>query len=185
MIGLPPLPAWNGLHPLVVHFPVALLLVAPLFVLVGVWLRAPRNRTWLAAALTLLALGTLGAWVAVSTGEAGGALAERSAEINAALEHHEELAERTRAVFTVLTVALAAILLAPTALRRPLARVPQTMLLGLFLIAYLAGAALLANTAHAGGRLVHQLGVQAMVADTASVPAAPASTEATEGEEQD
>ena len=64
-------------------------------------------------------------------------------------------------MFTVLTVALAAILLAPNALRRPLARVPQTMLLGLFLIAYLAGAALLANTAHAGGRLVHQLGVQA------------------------
>jgi uncharacterized membrane protein len=185
VIGLPPLPGWTGLHPLVVHFPVALLLVAPLFVLVGLLLGAPRNRSWLAAALALLALGTVGAWFAVATGEAAGTLAERSAQINAALEHHEALAERTRAVFTVLTAALAAILLAPAALRRPLARVPQTTLLGLFLVAYLAGAALLANTAHAGGRLVHQLGVRALVADTGPFAPAPAATGTAEGEAED
>ena len=35
MIQLPPIPGWYELHPLVVHFPIALLLIAPLFVLLG------------------------------------------------------------------------------------------------------------------------------------------------------
>ena len=28
MIDLPPVPTWDGLHPLIIHFPIALLLVA-------------------------------------------------------------------------------------------------------------------------------------------------------------
>ncbi len=33
--SFPPFPSWDGLHPLIVHFPIALLLVAPLFVVLG------------------------------------------------------------------------------------------------------------------------------------------------------
>ena len=60
MIALPPIPTWEGLHPLVVHFPIALLLVAPWLVLLGALLAPSRGRPWLFAALTLLALGTAG-----------------------------------------------------------------------------------------------------------------------------
>ena len=35
MIEFPPIPSWDGLHPLIVHFPIALLLVAPLLVVLG------------------------------------------------------------------------------------------------------------------------------------------------------
>ena len=182
MIGLPPLPDWNGLHPLVVHFPIALLLVAPLFVLVGVWLRAPRNRTWLAAALTLLALGTLGAWVAVSTGERE----ERSpSALRRSTPHSNTTRSSPSEPRSVHGHRRSGRDPARTDRVATASRGSPRRALGLFLIAYLAGAALLANTAHAGGRLVHQLGVQAMVADTASAPAAPASTEATESEEKD
>ncbi len=57
---------------------------------------------------------------------------------------------------------------------------------GVFLVAYVAGMAQLANTAHEGGMLVHQAGVRAMVADTttASAQTAPASS-AREAEHDD
>ncbi len=49
---LPSLPGWDGLHPLVVHFPIALLLVAPVFVVLGLVL--PRaGRGFLVGALVL------------------------------------------------------------------------------------------------------------------------------------
>ncbi len=44
MIDLPPLPTWDGIHPLVVHFPIALLLVAPLLVLLAAALAPARGR---------------------------------------------------------------------------------------------------------------------------------------------
>ena len=40
---LPPVPNWSELHPLVIHFPIALLLVAPLFVIAGVILAPPKG----------------------------------------------------------------------------------------------------------------------------------------------
>lgn len=163
MIEFPPIPSWDGLHPLIVHFPIALLLVAPLFVIVGAALNSRRGRPFLIAALVLMALGTLGTAVAVSTGEAAGELADRGGQVEAVLEHHEELAETTRTVFLALTAVFASVLFVPRLFRRELARSPQALLLTIFLVAYGAGAVLLANTAHNGGRLVHELGVQAMI----------------------
>jgi uncharacterized membrane protein len=161
MSGLPPLPSWDGLHPLIVHFPIALLLVAPLFVVVGILLRGSRSFLW--AALLLMAIGTTATFLAVSTGEAAGKLAERTPQINAVLERHEELAEATRAVFLVLTLVFAAIVVAPAAFRRLRGPAFQVVLSLVFLLCYGAGVVFLANTAHNGGRLVHELGVQALM----------------------
>lgn len=180
MTEFPPIPSWDALHPLVVHFPIALLLVAPLFVALGAFLelRAPgKGRTWLFAALVLLALGTVATFVAVGSGEAAAKLAERTEAADAVLERHETLAETTRLVFSVLTVILAAILLVPRALRRDLPRGAAAGLFAAFLVAYGAGAILLANTAHNGGRLVYELGVHAPMAATAPPVAAPAVAE--------
>lgn len=168
MIALPPIPAWDALHPLVVHFPIALLLVAPILVLLGLILEPKRGRGLLVAALILMTLGTIAAWVAVGTGEAAGRMAERSPAINTILEQHEELAETVRLVFTALTAIFAAVLFLPATLRRPLGRAATTSLLVVFLGFYTIGALLLANTAHNGGRLVHEQGVHALM------PATPA-----------
>ncbi len=172
MTELPPLPSWDGLHPLVVHFPIALLLVAPLFILLGVALS--RGRPFLWAALLLMAIGTAGTFFAVSTGEAAGKLAERTPQINAVLEHHENLAERTRAGFAALTVIFAAMLVLPAVSRRQPGRLLTIVLPLVFLIVYGAGLVLLVNTAHNGGRLVHELGVQALIAPSPA-PAGEAS----------
>lgn len=160
---MPPLPSWDGLHPLVVHFPIALLLVAPIFVILG--LVVPQLwKGFALAALALMALGTLGAFVAVATGEAGAGLVERTEAISKVLEQHEDLAETARTVFVVLTIIFAAIVLAPMALRSTLKPAVNAALNAAFLLLYAFGALLLANAAHEGGRLVHEYGVQALTA---------------------
>lgn len=165
----PPIPSWDGLHPLIIHFPIALLLVAPILILIG--LMSPnKGRAFLGAALVLMILGTIASWVAVSTGEAAGELAERAAGAGAVLEQHEDLAETTRMAFTGLTALFLVILFAPAIFRR---QFPKKVLLPvnlLFLILYGSAVVLLVNTAHQGGRLVHEFGVRAMMAQTTTQP---------------
>ncbi len=161
----PPLPPWPGMHPLVVHFPIALLLVAPLFIVLGL---APRvGRYFRPAALALLILGTTAAYVAAEAGEAAAALVTQTAAIAPVLHEHAELAERVELLFTLVTAAYAAVLLVPPLLRKlgvirrelphPAPLVAQIVVL----LGALASGLVLANTGHLGGRLVHELGVQA------------------------
>jgi len=163
MIELPPIPTWDALHPLIVHFPVALLLVAPVLVLLGLVLKPERGRGLLVSALVLMILGTVAAWVAVETGEAAGRMAERTPTINVIMEHHEELAESVRLVFTALTAVFATVLFLPNLIRRQLSRAASGSLLVVYLGFYAVGVLLLANTAHNGGRLVHEQGVRALM----------------------
>ncbi|HEX6732749.1 MAG TPA: DUF2231 domain-containing protein [Pyrinomonadaceae bacterium] len=163
----PPIPSWDAVHPLIVHFPIALLLVAPILIIVGMLL--PRQRLGLfIAALGLIAMGTIGTYVAVATGEATAELAKTTPGIAAILEAHEELAETTRLIFTVLTVIFAAILFAPLLFKRKLGPKSSLVLIVAFLLLYSAGSLVLINVAHEGGRLVHEFGVRAMVTTNAT-----------------
>src|SRR6516164_4728423 len=116
--ALPPIPDWTELHPLVIHFPIALLLVAPLFILVGIVMNSEDGRPFLITALALMVLGTLGTVMAVLTGEAAAEVAHRTTGMAAVLELHQELAEITRDIFGLLSVIFAAILFVPRFLRR-------------------------------------------------------------------
>ncbi|HWQ35163.1 MAG TPA: DUF2231 domain-containing protein [Blastocatellia bacterium] len=158
---------WDALHPLVIHFPIALLLTAPVLLVTGLlW---PKNsRGLFIAALVLMALGTIGTYVAISTGSAGEEMAERIPGAEAILERHEELAETTRTIFTALTLIFTAILFAPRLMKKELGRKTAAVVTSAFLIFYLAGAVVLARTAHQGGRLVHELGVRASINSGAS-----------------
>lgn len=176
---LPPIPTWDALHPLIIHFPIALLLIAPIFILVGAVLAPAKGRSYLIAAMVLLLVGTAAIFVAVETGEAAGKLAERVPGVEQVLEAHESLAERTCAVFSVLSVVFLALLAVPRLLKRADTRLTTTILPLAFLVLYGAGALLLVNTAHNGGRLVHEFGVRAMVpsSPTNTTAAAPIETE--------
>jgi uncharacterized membrane protein len=171
MFLLPPIPSWDALHPLIIHFPIALLLVAPLFIIAALLVSAPRRQAFMISALALMILGTASVYVALSTGEAAGKLAERTPQINAALERHENLAERTRLTFTGLTVILAGILVVSRSVKPEPSRAMSAMILVVFLVLYGGAAQLLINTAHHGGLLVHQFGVTAMVNAPTAGPA--------------
>lgn len=163
MLHFPPIPSWDGLHPLIIHFPIALLLIAPIFIVVGAALTPAKGRPYLIAAMALLLAGTASIFIAVETGEAAGKLAERTPEMGQILENHESLAERTQAVFSVLSVIFVALVAVPWLVKRADTRLTTTILPLAFLVLYSAGALLLINTAHNGGRLVHEFGVRAMV----------------------
>lgn len=163
MIHLPILPNWNGLHPLIIHFPIALLLVAPLFVLAGAFLSPKHDRSFLLPALILMVLGTVSLFFSVETGEAAREFARVDPVIEAAVTEHQELAEATEVLFSVLTVAFAALLFLPKLLHFDLGRRMNGALLAVFLIFYATGVHFLINTAHHGGLLVHVMGVRSPV----------------------
>ena len=163
MLQFPAIPSWDALHPLIIHFPIALLLIAPIFIVVGAVLTPAKGRSYLIAAMVLLLVGTVAIFVALQTGEAAGKLAERTPGMELVLETHKSLAERTQAVFSVLSVIFLALLALPWLLKRADTRLTTTILPLAFLVLYSAGALLLVNTAHNGGRLVHEFGVRAIV----------------------
>ncbi len=169
MNWMPPIPPWNGCHVLVVHFPIALLLVAPLFILLG--LVVPRlNRAFYLAGLLLLALGACGVILAVEAGEAAALLVQPTPEISRVLLHHANLGETTRNVFSGLAVVLLLIFVAQNRLTLRLGRGRVALLYGVFLLGYLANILFLVQTADLGGRLVHQYGIRAHVAAQAPSP---------------
>jgi len=163
MLTLPPIPTWQAIHPLIVHFPIVLLLIAPLFIAIGVAGKPGRSYPFLLVALILMALGTMSTFLAASSGDAAGHLLRNAPQVKGVLEKHEELAETTEVVFSALTLIFASILFVPRLLKLEPARAISTVLPVVFLLFYATGAISLANTAHQGGRLVHELGVTAQM----------------------
>jgi len=163
MPHFPPMPSWDALHPLIIHFPIALLLLCPLFVLISAILRPAMSRPYMVASLIVLFLGTGSLFIAASTGEEAAELAERGGAMSAVLETHEHLASEAKIAFSILSAILMGIFLLPRFLKPQRARLSSTVLPIVFLLVYGAGIALLVKTAHAGGRLVHEFGVHAMM----------------------
>ena len=85
-----------ALHPQVVHFVVALLIVGVLLRLVAL---TGRLKWTGPAATTLLVLGGAATWLAVESGDAAHGPAERVPGARDAVEEHEEWGERTRNLF--------------------------------------------------------------------------------------
>lgn len=84
----------NPLHPAIVHFPVVLVFLLPIFALGALWAirRGARpGRAW-ALPLTVGAALTLSAWVAIQTGQAQEERVE-SVVAEGAIHEHEEAAE--------------------------------------------------------------------------------------------
>lgn len=149
-------PSYPSLHVVVVHFPIALVSLAPIF---DLGCLVFRSRVWLDRAATLLYVaGTVGAGAAYLAGErAAKALGEIPPVAEAALADHENLA-----VLTLIALAVVSLVRLTVSW---LARNDRRISLGIFRLAAipvaLAGLLLLGLTADRGGHLVygHGLGV--------------------------
>ncbi len=173
---MPPIPAWEGLHPLVIHFPIALLLTVPVLLVLA--LIIPRHVQGLTiAAFALMLMGTIATFVSVASGEAAAEIALRTPAVDGVIEHHEGLAEQVRTLFTVLSILFAAVLFVPLATRKPLGRVVRVSSFIVLLVVSLAGDIMIANTAHQGARLVHEFGVHALIAPSPDASVQPIATE--------
>lgn len=163
MQQFPPIPTWDSLHPMIIHFPIVLLLLTPLLILISTALSPPKGRPYMMVALIMLLLGTGSLFLASATGEAAAKLAEHGGPVDAVLASHERLAEETEVVFSVFCVILLGIVALPRMLHREETRLTATMMPLSFLVLYCAGILFVVNTAHAGARLVHEFGVHAII----------------------
>jgi uncharacterized membrane protein len=150
----------NPLHPAVVHFPVVLAFLLPIFAGYALWTirrgAAPR-RAW-SIPFGLSAALALSSWVAVETGESQGERVERVVS-ERPLESHEEAAELFLALSAGLVVVTAAGLVGGKI--GTAARIATTVgAAGLVLAATQVG--------HTGGQLVYRYGAASAYATGSS-----------------
>lgn len=140
----------NPLHPAIVHFPVVLAVLLPLFIAGGFWAMrrgASMRRAWLLPTVAAAALAG-SAWLSVETGEEQGERVERVVA-EAALDAHEDVAEAFLTGSAVVAVIAAAGLIGGVAGRAArLATVAGSLVL----------AGMVVKVGHTGGQLVYRYG---------------------------
>ena len=150
---------FGSLHPVIVHLPIALLLVSPLFIILGLIFKKFR-KPFYCSSLILLALGTLGIILAIFTGDAASDLIEPNPETLKTLTAHVLLAEQIRLNFILLTSILTTYIILMKTIAKKWNPKAHTAIITLYLLAYAYSLVLLFNTAHQGGKLVHHHGIK-------------------------
>ena len=144
-------PDWApNIHPLLVHFPIALLMTAAGLDIVAWMLR--RHRPLRHAATLLYVLGTGAAVAAYVTGRAASQAIWFPGMAQAVVKEHWDWAFRTVSFFAILTGVRLVLL-------RPSRRDPAAAIVAALALAGLVGIGLLLETGDRGGRLVYQHGV--------------------------
>lgn len=140
----------SHIHPMIVHFPIALLMVGFLSDLIGL---VTKKDFFNKSGFYLLILGTLGAVAAYFSGEYAGNGVTESGALGQALEVHE-----SAAVLTVWLMVGASLVRIGAVLLKRYEGVVKVVAFGLFLVGVLS----IARTGYYGGELVfkHAAGVQ-------------------------
>jgi uncharacterized membrane protein len=105
-LAIPAIPSWERIHPLIVHFPIALLLFAPVFAIAAAFAKKMRMGL-LVAAFIMIAAGTIAAYLAVSSGKAAEETLRMSRQAKEVFEQHEALGIETSNIFKIVTVIFA------------------------------------------------------------------------------
>ncbi len=138
------------IHPMIVHFPIALLIVGFLFDLIGTFFK---KEFYSNAGFYLLILGTLGVIAAYFSGDLAGDGISEVGALKQALETHESAAQ-----LSLWLMVIASVVRIGFVVLKKYAGVFKWVALGLFFIGVLS----IARTGYYGGELVfkHAAGVQ-------------------------
>lgn len=150
---------------MVIHFPIALLFITPVFVLLAAFLG--RNGRWFGlTTLILLVMGTVSGAVAVSSGNAAFDVMENVDDDGwEVAEEHQHAAQEVQIMFIGLTLLYALLFAIPLVISKwnvwKYWLLTNLVFLALLMVVNLQ----LAHAAHLGGRLVHQYGARAIMGD--------------------
>ena len=117
MTQLPPIPEWSSLHPLIVHFPIALFLLLPLLLIAAAMSHKATNHALLVAAFVLMVLATGFLYVTYFTGDAMAAASDAGSTMGAVIKHHCSLAGYAVSAFTLATTLFAVALMVRRVMR--------------------------------------------------------------------
>ncbi len=148
---------WDGMHPLLIHFPLMLFFLAPVFALTAACSRAAVRRAFLMSTLMLMLFGTISTHVAFEAGEAA-ATANLNQEANAIIERHRKFADLTRSSFTAATLLFGVTLAICTLFHLGLRELTGVLPLGAAVF-YALGLFWLIHAVGQGERLVHEFGL--------------------------
>jgi len=132
-------------HPLSVHFPIVLLLMATLFKLISLW---SSKITWDHGGRLLLLLGVIGIWIAIYTGNLADGIVSRQLCDPTVLKEHENFAYTTAWIFT------AALII--ELLMRYIDLVKTRIISIILVLLMFAGTGTLMYVGHLGAQLVYQ-----------------------------
>lgn len=135
-------------HPLTVHFPIALLLVATLFKFLTLF---SKSKTWENAGSLLLYIGTIGAWLAIFTGDLADGIVARELCDPTVLKAHENFAWILAWLFSLSTL---------IDIGRILKLIPlKTKIINILTFSIMViGSGYLMYAGHLGAKLVYQQG---------------------------
>lgn len=161
MVHLPMFPGWDGIHPLLIHFPLTLFFLVPVFGSMAALTKATVRRTFLVSSLVAMLLGTISIYVAFDAGESA-ATNNPIGEASAVMERHHELAGLARSSLTGATLLFSLTLLLCLSFHFSLGELTAVLPLG-SAIFYGFGLFWLVHTAYQGERLVHEFGIGGIV----------------------
>ena len=132
-------------HPLSVHFPIVLLLMATLFKLIGLW---SSRITWDHGGRFLLLLGVVGVWISIYTGDLADGIVSRQLCDPTILKEHENFAYTTAWIFsTALLIEL---------LTRYIDLIKTRIVSVILVLLMITGSVTLSYVGHLGAELVYQ-----------------------------
>ncbi len=132
-------------HPITVHWPIVLLTIGSLFFIVGYF----KKNYFTPAGKVLIYLGTVGAWLAIYTGNLADGIVSRKLCDPTVLKTHENFAYYTAYIFSIIIVS--DLLLIFFNVKNELSR----KIHWLQMIFMLAGIGILIYVSHLGGSLVY------------------------------
>ena len=139
-------------HPVTVHFPIALLLVATLFLLVSFFASGNFKITLRNGSVILLIIGSVGAWIGIYTGDLADGIVARKLCDPTMLKAHENAAKTSTWLFTI--AAIIQVLLSLDFFKISVRNVLRYLV---FILALVASVYLI-NAGHLGAKLVYQQG---------------------------